>query len=971
MLNSYRFRASFQGGKYPREGDDRGHGEKDTRLGDLYLAVGNVTEALDYYKKALASIGDDDDDVRLEAVLKASACLRRGGKVEEALSFLESVLASFTGRSKRDLLAEKATLLCLGGRYGESVRVCEEAQRQEAGQDREKDARIYLVLGHVLARLCRWQQAIVCLEQAATFGRMCGDLTTRGNALNNLGIVYKNLCRFGESARFLEKAVDIARRQNDDASLAVRLLNLANTLFKMGDIDKAHRVILECQRIATTLHLVRTRIQSSICRARIEMVKGELDSAEMNIEQAITCAGETDDPRLDLVSRETLADLLIEQGKFEEAARLLEQWLGRVSPHTKDVEAELKTRLAAAYVALGQRSKARAYAEAAAGTAESIGDLYEAGRALRLMAVAGAQDAGEHLSRAEVIFRRIGAQYELGLTLYVRSRTAEENDKSRRAHIERAITIFRQCGARKQTVRALCDLARSYEKVFQHEKALSCLAEAGEIGGGEAERKMLARTRLRVDRGFSSRFVGRGMDRPGSADDVVALLRERFGVRAVILARTAGNGESGVLRVWGIARGSADTLVEFVRSKRGSPLVYSDLCDIADSGGPTGCPGSLLAVRFGARQGEYLVGAIWPPEGAHDGGRAHLMVAAYYEMSRWISLFETVIGPIRSSGLPLCIGGMITADPALKDILLSLGRIAEGSASVLITGETGTGKELVARAIHAMSRRSSRPMVIQNCAALPEQLLESELFGHKAGSFTGAKGEKKGLLEVAEGGTFFLDEIGEVSASIQAKMLRAIETREIRRVGDTVSHTIDTRFLSATNKNLEREVEAGSFRRDLYYRLNVVSVDLPPLRERRGDVELLSLGFLERFARKIDKPVKGIGTDAMRAMAAYRWPGNVRQLENEIEKSVTMVDPGGVISVDLLSPCVAGKKSSKRPLGLKDELRMVETRRIMAALETCGWNKTHAARFLGDLSRPALIAKMKRLGIPLKRPAQM
>jgi Nif-specific regulatory protein len=249
---------------------------------------------------------------------------------------------------------------------------------------------------------------------------------------------------------------------------------------------------------------------------------------------------------------------------------------------------------------------------------------------------------------------------------------------------------------------------------------------------------------------------------------------------------------------------------------------------------------------------------------------------------------------------------------------------------------------------------------------LPEQLLESELFGHRAGAFTGAKGEKKGLLEVAEGGTFFLDEIGDVSASIQAKMLRAIETREIRRLGDTVSRSIDARFLSATNKNLEEEVEAGRFRGDLYYRLNVVAVNLPPLRDRHQDVELLSLFFLARFARKIGKSVKGISCDAMRAMIAYNWPGNVRQLENEVEKSVTMVESGGTITADLLSSCITGAKQEKRSLGLKDELRIVERRRIVEALKRCAWNKTHAARLLGDLSRPALIAKMKRLGIPLK-----
>jgi Nif-specific regulatory protein len=257
--------------------------------------------------------------------------------------------------------------------------------------------------------------------------------------------------------------------------------------------------------------------------------------------------------------------------------------------------------------------------------------------------------------------------------------------------------------------------------------------------------------------------------------------------------------------------------------------------------------------------------------------------------------------------------------------------------------------------------------VVQNCASLPEPLLESELFGHKAGAFTGARGEKRGLLETANGGTFFLDEVGDVSPAIQAKMLRAIESGEIRRVGDTVTRPVNTRFVSATNKDLEQEVEQDRFRRDLFYRLNVVSVTLPPLRDREGDVEILAELFLRRFASKMNRPIGGLSEAARRVLVNYDWPGNVRQLENEMEKAVTLARPGDLITPEVLSAGVTGAGPSGHPRSLKDELRAVERRRILAALRKCDWNKTHTARMLGDLSRPALIAKMKRLGIPLKK----
>jgi transcriptional regulator with AAA-type ATPase domain/tetratricopeptide (TPR) repeat protein len=967
MLNNHRFRACFQGGKHPREGDGQERGEKDTRLGDLYLAIGDVSDALAYYKSALAATGEDDES-RLTVVLKASACLRRQSKVQEALDFVESVMGGFTGRSRRDLLAEKATLLCLGGRYGEAVRVCEEATTQETGRDRENDAHIYLVLGHVLARLCRWQQAIECLEQAAAFGRMCGDLTTRGNALNNLGIVYKNLCRFADSARYLVKAVRIAREQNDDASLGVRLLNLANTLFKTGEIGRAHKAVLECQRIATILNLERTRTQASICKARIDMVRGDLDAARVGIEAAVASAVRLGDPRLELVAAETRGDLLLEEGDLKEARDLLEDCLDRVSPHMKDVDAEIRTRLAAVYLSLGHRKKAADFAEYAASTAESIGDLFEAGRAFRIAAVAGSADSGEHLARAETIFRRIGAELELGRTLHAGARTRRGDGQGVRDCLERAAAIFRRSGARRDLVRTLCRLALAHEDLQEHEKALSCLADAADLGGGNGERRLISETRSRVDRAFSRRFTAGRFGRPGSVDEAVALLGRRFGVEAVVIAREGGAGGARSIRFWGLSGEVAGDLLRFVLARPGSPLVCSNLSDLGQSGGRGFRPGALLALRSGAPSGGYVVIAVWPSDKASsDGGaRPHLMVGAFYEISHWLPVFEREVCPISVPDMPLSMAGMITSDLSFKSILFSLPRIAAGSAAVLISGETGTGKELVARAIHSMSPRSGRPFVVQNCAALPEALLESELFGHKAGAFTGARVEKRGLLEAAHEGTFFLDEVGEVSASIQAKLLRATEAGEIRRVGDTISRSIDTRFISATNKNLEEEVEAGSFRRDLYYRLNVVSVNLPPLRERNGDIQLLARFFLERFARKAGKAVKGIGDDTLRVMAAYEWPGNVRQLENEMERLVTMVDPGSAVTAGLLSPCIAGLKVERRPIGLKDEVRMVEKRRILSALKRCGWNKTHAARLLGDVSRPALIAKMKRLGIPLK-----
>ena len=224
----------------------------------------------------------------------------------------------------------------------------------------------------------------------------------------------------------------------------------------------------------------------------------------------------------------------------------------------------------------------------------------------------------------------------------------------------------------------------------------------------------------------------------------------------------------------------------------------------------------------------------------------------------------------------------------MRSLYRQIGRVAPSDSTVLITGESGTGKELVARAIHSNSPRAERPFVAINCAAITETLLESELFGHERGAFTGAIAQKKGRLETADGGTVLLDEIGELSPALQAKLLRVLQEREFERVGGTRSIAVDFRLVAATNRDLEQAIAAGTFRRDLYYRLNVVSLAVPPLRERPEDIPLLANHFARRHAANMKRRVTGVSPEALACLMAYDWPGNVRELENAIERAVVL-----------------------------------------------------------------------------------
>jgi DNA-binding NtrC family response regulator len=299
----------------------------------------------------------------------------------------------------------------------------------------------------------------------------------------------------------------------------------------------------------------------------------------------------------------------------------------------------------------------------------------------------------------------------------------------------------------------------------------------------------------------------------------------------------------------------------------------------------------------------------------------------------------------------------------MRDVFDLIRRVADSPTNVLITGESGTGKELVAKATHYNSDRRQGPFVPVNCAAIPDMLLESELFGHVKGAFTDAKNDKRGLFEEAQNGTLFLDEISELPLMLQAKLLRAIQEREIRRVGATRPVSIDVRIIAATNLNLAEEVKAKHFREDLYYRLNVIEVHLPPLRERKEDIPLLVEAFLRRCAESRRKEVKGMTESALALLIDYQWPGNVRELENVIERAVTLTLHDKIVPEDF-PPTIQGARGDRRVIDEAVErirsLGEVEQEYILRIMEKTGGNKYQAAQALG-IDRKTLYRKLDEM----------
>jgi transcriptional regulator with PAS, ATPase and Fis domain len=304
--------------------------------------------------------------------------------------------------------------------------------------------------------------------------------------------------------------------------------------------------------------------------------------------------------------------------------------------------------------------------------------------------------------------------------------------------------------------------------------------------------------------------------------------------------------------------------------------------------------------------------------------------------------------------------GIVTRSPELLEILSLLERVGPSDATILIEGETGSGKGLLTRAVHASSARATRPLIQVNCAALPEQLLESELFGHVQGAFTGAVREKVGLFVEANGGTLFLDEVDKTTITIQGKLLQVLDNREVRPVGGNKSTKVDVRVVCATNVNLKTRIARGEFLEDLYYRLNDICFRVPPLRERPEDVPLLVEHYMRRFSAEMGKEIRGVDQDLIATMAGLKWRGNVRELEKVVKRMVVLANEGDTLSLRLLPRELmeVEEENGDAPATLRAEVAKVERRLIAQALERHNWNKVQAAKEL-SLSYPTLLQKIK------------
>lgn len=362
-------------------------------------------------------------------------------------------------------------------------------------------------------------------------------------------------------------------------------------------------------------------------------------------------------------------------------------------------------------------------------------------------------------------------------------------------------------------------------------------------------------------------------------------------------------------------------------------------------------PENNCEVRLERKNGEIRIARISTAILRDSNGGITGTVVTFRDISELMTLKKELIGRFQFHSI-------IGKSHKMQEVFALIEDVGESDATVLVLGESGTGKELVARAIHHQSRRSQFPFIKVNCSALAETLLESELFGHVKGAFTGAYRDKVGRFELAQQGSIFLDEIGDVSPNIQLKLLRILQEREVERVGDSKVITVDVRIIAATNRNLRQLVDEGRFREDLFYRLNVIPVSIPPLRDRREDIPLLLDHFISQFNEQTGKNIAGITKEALSILMDYDWPGNIRQLENAMEHAFVKTHSRSIEPSSLpIEICKASKHFVSSQAGSQDERE-----RLMVALQQAGWNKAKASRELG-IDRVTLWRKMKRFNI--------
>ncbi len=827
------------------------------------------------------------------------------------------------------------------------------ASALHAAGDRRHLALVHSLSSIALAQLGRYEEAMAALRQAERLASVvqANDVlaTVCGNQANVMMLEH----RYEQALALAERSVALHESHGSGHGLAVALATLGQICVRLGDLARAEEALHRALDVRSPIQFHETTGAVFDTLAQIHLIRGRYDVASEFLgraSEAYGAYGRQTSHWYEWSVRVLSARLALRQGAASDALSRAEEILGADAPPFEALQATLIA--AEALLAADRAGDAEQRLASAAEVLDPRVAPATWGEYLRIRGAlhaksGGSADAYHNFAQSATLLELLGERYQAALSHLALGRLVAQTGARSVAerHLESAFAVFKQLGAERD----LADCRSAHDLLKQ--------AGSGEyvISPADADEAIVRRV---VDAAALSELLGR--------ETASALLEAAAGDAAVVFVQLAG----GDVRVLAHAGCDADTARSLARSSRHN-LAYGRGAIVLESLGrdPDGPRMALLAsprpIGHPIMRRLRIIAMV---------SRQGFALCAARDRS------AAPVGPSADPSLEPLLPGFLSASAAMTRVVEQIQRMQGNDLTVLVTGESGTGKELVARAIHVGSHRSAAMFLPYNCTTTGRDLADSQLFGHRRGSFTGAVTDQPGLVRSAAGGTLFLDEIGDLPLDVQPKLLRFLEQSEIMPVGETRPQKVDVRVLAATNADLEQRVAEGKFREDLYYRLSVIRIHVPPLRDRREEIPHLSTFFLREASERLSKPEVQLSSATLDMFSQYWWPGNVRQLRNEIQRAVAMSAPGGSIEPSHLSPEISAtrlptgpagpRRSTSVPANLASTVEQVERDLIQAALNQAAGNISETARTLG-LTRRGLYLKLRRLGLDARPEAEL
>jgi transcriptional regulator with GAF, ATPase, and Fis domain/tetratricopeptide (TPR) repeat protein len=988
-------------------------------VGDFHRSSDSFGAALEYYETALRELGTESDfDASVAARLnrKIGDCYRSRGLLEQALLHVERARESLRGYEFEleygVVLRCRAEITIAQGKPEAALRDAElamETLRSTAAHS--EYATVQTIAAECHGRLghsAEFEQ--LNLDALATYRRI-DDRVGIAHVYNNLGLAHKNACQWDKAIRALTQAKEISENLGLTRRLARTLGNLGIVYTKTREFDEAIAHLRRARRLVQALGDFSSLVSVLNSMGRALTLTGRYSQAEKYLLQARVLAERHHFARSQALADEFLGDLMLAQGRLDEARENYESGLKKARRFAPkgDVVGEILRRIADLELRSGLRSQAIATARRALKICQGCGETHEIGFIHRTIGLANHalgknRQAQRAMAASVAAFEETRNPYELA-----QSRVSLAEVYVEHGGREPLLRAVREAQAATDALRKLEEdraychaglvLARAYKASGNHDDGLLVLYDVERICEENPAFELLPHART-LRKEFECALVSSASsessqlnlfselyslaDPAGSFEEKLQEMLQSLCGRSRCAASFLGlvfpSQARPVLKgVHGIDPGEAKALSCYLMERGLEAHVWSQVDGAFSEQFPE------VARRAGAVLCQPLVfedrrlGVLYLERAQAQGSCAfsqdEVEFLATYANLAAVVLFELFREefhepePTREGAtLHPALQRVITNDASMFHVLALAEKVAPSDCTVLLSGETGTGKGLLAHCLHRMSLRHGKRFIALNCAAMPEQLLESELFGHVRGAFTGAEATKMGLFEAATGGTVFLDEVGKTSLFMQGKLLQFLDSSEVRPVGSNDFRKVDVRVICASKSDLRGLVEEGRLLEDLYYRLNDFPISIPPLRDRGDDIRLLTDHYLQKYALEFDTRGPGFSRQALNLLQRYAWPGNVRELEKSVKRAVLLSEKGRPITVRHLPDEITApgrparaERTLRDGMTLRDHLTRVESELIQASMRKAAGNKSEAARMLG-ISYPNLLQKIKTYG---------